>query len=98
MPGLLLLILLFLPAVQAQEPPAAAPDTIIADGGLLGANSRDYAQLISKLDQFNRKLGGCPKDGHLETCYAPSGTMDAKLWKEIRGLAAKVFHLAVPRE
>jgi hypothetical protein len=53
-----------------------------------------YRSFVLKLDQFNRKLGGCPAQGFdLSDCKSGLGTFDAGRWKEIRRDAAEVFML-----
>ena len=81
---------------MAQEP-RSTDDTIIVETKKAPGDAYEYEKFIFKLDQFNRKLGGCPKTGHLEICYAPNGVYDAKLWNELRKQAAKVFHLPLPK-
>lgn len=88
MKGLLLLLIL-LPSLTAQE-----PDTfpIYSDTYTVG-NSHEYAEFITEIDKFNRKLGGCPPKGPLDTCNASRGEFDVKLWKDLQKRAYKIFHL-----
>ena len=94
MKGLLFLILSLPLATLAQEPSTA--DTFPVEDRVIPNDPQAYEEFVQKLDQFNRKLGGCPKTGHAETCYAPSGTYDAKLWKDLCSRAAKIFHFPRP--
>ena len=53
----------------------------------------EYEAFLAKLDEFDRKLGGCPPQGSLETCYPPKGVFDAKLWKNLCKRAQRIFKL-----
>lgn len=95
MKGLLLLILYLPPALVVQEPPTK--ESFPTQTALIPGDAQEYTTFIQKLDEFNRKLGGCPKRGSLETCYAPRGVYDAKLWKDLCKRAEKIFHFPRPK-
>lgn len=96
MKGLLILLLSLPLALVAQEP-QAGEDSFPVQTKVVPGNAYEYEQFILKLDEFNRKLGGCPKRGSTETCYAPNGVYDAKLWKDLTKRAERVFHLPRPK-
>ena len=51
-----------------------------------------YADLVALMDQFNRKLGGCPEKGFdMSLCIASRGIWDAKLWAKISQLGSELF-------
>lgn len=53
-----------------------------------------YRKFVMTLDQFDRKLGGCPAKGlDLAACNAARGSFDAALWMQMRKDAREVFRL-----
>ncbi len=53
-----------------------------------------YLPLAQAMDEFNRRLAGCPKTAiHIEECIPGAGIFDAKLWKKVRKLAKQAFDL-----
>jgi hypothetical protein len=60
-----------------------------------GDSFDQYRSFVIKLDQFNRKLGGCPATGlDMSACSAASGTYDVALWRQLRKDAQQVFMLS----
>ena len=93
MKGLLILILL-LPAwssSHAQEPLNEVPQWPVADTTFLMGDTEGYARFIKDLDQFNRKMGGCPLVGPATGCVAGAGVFDLRLWDSLSRRGMKIF-------
>lgn len=71
------------------------------DGELLRPpfNIDQYAALVKLLDEFDRKMAGCPSPHYTpgEICQAGAGVLDLKLLKKIQTLAPEALALPVAK-